>query len=75
MLTRLRLSNHEVIVGNIGAEGKKMDYTVIGDHVNLGSRVEGITRKHNVHILITEFTMNKIKDLVAERETAVLKEK
>ena len=37
-----------------------MDYTVIGDHVNLGSRVESLTRKFNAHILITEYTLNKI---------------
>ena len=37
-----------------------MDYTVIGDHVNLGSRVESLTRKYNTHILITEFTFQKI---------------
>ena len=58
------INTGEVIVGNIGAEGKKMDYTVIGDHVNLGSRVEGLTRKYNVHILMTEFTMHKIKDSI-----------
>ncbi|MBI4849378.1 MAG: adenylate/guanylate cyclase domain-containing protein [Nitrospirae bacterium] len=58
------LNTGEVIVGNIGAEGKKMDYTVIGDHVNIGARVESLTRKFNTNILITELPFRKIIELV-----------
>jgi adenylate cyclase len=59
------LNTGEVIVGNIGAEGMKMDYTVIGDHVNLGSRVESLTRKYDAHILMTEFTLEKIRGMIS----------
>jgi adenylate cyclase len=61
------LNTGEVLVGNIGADGKKMDYTVIGDHVNLGARVESLTRKFETDILITEFTLRKIKEPVRSR--------
>lgn len=60
------LNTGEVIVGNIGAEGKKMDYTVIGDNVNLGARVEGLTRKYDADIIITEFTLEKLRPLVGK---------
>ncbi len=53
-----------VLIGNIGAAGKKMDYTAIGDHVNLGARVEALTRQYDSRILITEHTYRKVSDLI-----------
>jgi adenylate cyclase len=49
-----------VLVGNIGAEGKKMDYTMIGDQVNLAARFQGLTRMLGHPILLTEFTAAKL---------------
>jgi adenylate cyclase len=58
------LNTGEVLVGNIGAEGKKMDDTVIGDPVNIGARVEMLIRKFKTNILMTELPLGIIAELV-----------
>ncbi|MBI5695807.1 MAG: adenylate/guanylate cyclase domain-containing protein [Nitrospirae bacterium] len=56
------INTGEMVVGNMGAEGKKMDYTVIGDNVNLGARVETLTRNYESHVIISEFTYAKLME-------------
>jgi len=57
------INSGEVIAGNIG-DLRKMEYTVIGDNVNLASRIEGLTRNYNCPIIISDSTYERVKDFV-----------
>ncbi len=64
----------EMVVGNMGST-LVMDYTVIGDAVNLGARVEALTRQFNNHIIITEFTYAYVKDIIEAKPLESIKVK
>lgn len=54
------INSGDAIIGNIGSS-QKLNYTVIGDTINLGARLESITKTYGVVVIISEFTKNMLK--------------
>jgi len=61
------LNTDSVVAGNIGSK-KRMDYTIIGDGVNLASRLESACKTYGSQILVSEFTYKALKATYTTRE-------
>ena len=61
------LNTDTVVSGNIGSK-KRMDYTIIGDGVNLAARLESACKQYGAHVLISEFTYRQLKGTYRTRE-------
>ncbi len=62
LFTRIGVNTGDMIVGNMGT-ANKMDYTIMGNAVNLAARLEGVNKQYNTRgILISEHTRKQLDD-------------
>ena len=61
LLTRIGINTGDMVVGNMGTE-RKMDYTIMGNAVNLAARLEGVNKQYGSWLLISDMTKNEIGD-------------
>ncbi len=61
LLTRIGLNTGDMVVGNMGTE-RKMDYTIMGNAVNLAARLEGVNKQYGSWILMTDDTYKETGD-------------
>lgn len=68
------INTGDVTVGEMGSYGRA-DYTIIGDPVNLASRLEGLNKPYHAHIIISEFTKAGLKSEYVIRELDLVRVK
>ncbi len=69
------VSSGPMVVGNMGSENGFRNYTVMGDTVNLGSRLEGTNKVYGTHVILAEDTEKAVRGAVTTRLLDVVRVK
>jgi adenylate cyclase len=72
MLVRMGINSGPMVVGNMGSE-TRMDYTIMGDTVNLAARLEGANKFYKSFSMISEFTYKQVADDIDARELDIIR--
>lgn len=72
LLVRMGMNTGLAVVGNMGSRSR-MDYTVMGDSVNLASRLEGANKAYSTYALISQTTYEAAKDSIEARRLDIVR--